>query len=204
MQVLRANKSTSRYAIYFQPHHRCLRVLISGYLKKELEEPFLSATLCTLPPPPSTSVLHGHLCFKLKLFYVNRSPGLAGTVVNCRWTPELKRKAFHSIPALHCLAQCGEIFPFFKKNQKFGFYVTSLTFKYWQLITLKVCKTAPCQPNKMLLWKDISKGYQCGRVGRGLPTPPMLSTTSQLPSTKSILMVPWDRSCLLLNKTAPN
>lgn len=94
MQVLRANKSTSRYAIYFQPHHRCLRVLISGYLKKELEEPFLSATLCTLPPPPSTSVLHGHLCFKLKLFYVNRSQGLAGTVVNWRWTPELKRKAF--------------------------------------------------------------------------------------------------------------
>lgn len=136
-QVLRANKSTSRYAIYFQPHLRCRRVLISGHLKQELEEPFLSATLCTLPPPLSTSVLHGHLCFKLKLFYVNKSQGLAGTVVNWRCTPGLKLKAFHSAPAVHCLAQCEEIFLFFKKNRKFGFYVTSPTFKYWQLITLE-------------------------------------------------------------------
>lgn len=33
IQVLRAIKSTSRCAIYFQPHLRWLRVLISGYLK---------------------------------------------------------------------------------------------------------------------------------------------------------------------------
>lgn len=120
-----------------------------------------------------TSVPQGYLCFKLKQFYVNRSQGLVGTVVNWRCMPSLKRKAIHSTPEVYCLAQCREIF-LFKKNWKFRFYVTSPTFKYWQLITLKVCKTALCQPNKMLLWKDFSEDHQCGRVGPGLPTPTML------------------------------
>lgn len=124
-------------------------------------------------PPPITSVMQGYLCFKSKLVYVNRSRGLVGIVVNWRCMPSLKRKTIHSAPTVYCLAQCGDIFLFFKKNWKFRFYVISPTFKYRQLITLKVCKTTLCQPNKRLLQKDFSKGHQCGRVKPRLPTPTM-------------------------------
>lgn len=119
---------------------------------------YLSARLCTLPPPPITSVTQGYLCFKSKQVYVNRQRGPVGTVINWRCMPSLKRKAIHSAPAVYGLAQWGDTFLFFKKNWKFRFYVTSPTFKYWQLITLKVCKRTLCQPNKMLLWKMLQQG----------------------------------------------
>lgn len=100
-----------------------------------------------------------------------------GSVLNQRYMSCLKKTAIYSAPAVYCLAwmlaQCREIFLFSKESSKIKILCNSSHFKILATNYIKN-KTTLCQPNKMLLWTNFSKGHKCGRVRPGLRTPIML------------------------------
>lgn len=141
--------------------------ILSGNWKKS----HTSTRLSTFSPPPITSTaMQGYLCLKSKQGYINKQRGLVGAVVNQR---QMGSHLLSSSSLLPCL-KAGPLWrdlPILQEKFKIQILCSNTHLKI-VAITLETKKTL-CQPNKMFLWTDFSKGHQCGRGRPGLLTPMM-------------------------------